>query len=220
MTTMQIPQDWTFKNSDVAAGFERHVREQLPWYDMATGAIAHIARHYIPEGGLVYDIGSSTGNIGRSISQTIRTRKARIVSIDNSQEMAELFDGPGKLIVSDAVDYDYEPFDLAVMFLFLMFVPVNKREYFVNRLFKLMRPGGAIVFFEKMVPDSGFFSTVSYRLTLAGKVATGTPAHEIIKKELSLSGVQRPVQSKLLYNVGARQWFQFGEFSGWITEKN
>ena len=50
-----IPERWTFEDDKVAAIFDRHVREQLPWYDMATTAVAQIARHYIGAGGLVYE---------------------------------------------------------------------------------------------------------------------------------------------------------------------
>ena len=57
---LKIPTDWTFKNANVAKHFDDHVREQLPFYDMATQAVEHIGRHYIPHGGLVYDIGRST----------------------------------------------------------------------------------------------------------------------------------------------------------------
>ena len=63
---MQIPKNWTFENTSVAQNFDKHVREQLPFYDLATNAISHIARHYIQENKLVYDIGASTGNIGNS----------------------------------------------------------------------------------------------------------------------------------------------------------
>ena len=41
--------DWTFRG--FSGQFDGHVREQLPWYDMATAAVAMIARHYIPHGG-------------------------------------------------------------------------------------------------------------------------------------------------------------------------
>jgi len=84
---MQFPREWTFENTSVASGFDKHVREQLPWYDMVTGAVAHIARHYIPKGGLVYDIGASTGNIGQAIEETIVERKAKLVGIEASAEM-------------------------------------------------------------------------------------------------------------------------------------
>ncbi|WP_321900045.1 hypothetical protein, partial [Paraburkholderia heleia] len=43
-----------------------HVHEQLPWYDLATETVVHFARHYIPNGGRVYDIGCATGNVGRA----------------------------------------------------------------------------------------------------------------------------------------------------------
>ena len=85
---MQIPSDWTFKNLEVANGFDAHVRATLPWYDLATGAVAHVARHYLPQNGLIYDIGASTGNIGRALSDVIESRQARLVAIDDSESMA------------------------------------------------------------------------------------------------------------------------------------
>ena len=45
---MKIPNTWTFESVEVADGFDLHVREQLPWYDLVTGAIGQIARHFIP----------------------------------------------------------------------------------------------------------------------------------------------------------------------------
>jgi tRNA (cmo5U34)-methyltransferase len=76
---LKIPTDWTFKNADVAAGFDDHVREQLPWYDIATASVAHVIRHYLPDGGLMYDIGASTGNIGRAVADTLRSADGRAV---------------------------------------------------------------------------------------------------------------------------------------------
>jgi len=66
-TKMKIPDDWTFKSQDIAAHFDQHVKEQLPWYDLITKVIVCIARHYIESNGLVYDIGCSTGNITGAI---------------------------------------------------------------------------------------------------------------------------------------------------------
>jgi len=65
---MQIPQNWTFKSDHIANNFDQHVREQLPWYDLATFATAQMARHFVPQGGKVYDIGCATGNMGRVLA--------------------------------------------------------------------------------------------------------------------------------------------------------
>ncbi|WP_267079411.1 hypothetical protein [Limnobaculum xujianqingii] len=41
---MKIPNIWTFKSTEIAERFDNHVREQLPWYQMATEMTAHLIR--------------------------------------------------------------------------------------------------------------------------------------------------------------------------------
>lgn len=215
---MEIPREWTFENTDVASGFDRHVREQLPWYDLVTGAVAHIARHYIPKGGLVYDIGASNGNIGRSIEETITERKAKLIGIESSAEMCALYKAPGELVQIDALDYRFQPYDLAICYLVLMFLPIGKRQEFIDYLKSLIKPGGALLIVDKCEAATGYEATVFWRLTLAGKIAAGVDAKSVIAKELSLSGVQRPLDPAML-GADAVQWFRFGDFAGWVVTK-
>ena len=215
---MDIPREWTFENTKVASGFDRHVREQLPWYDLVTGAVAHIARHYIPKGGLVYDIGASTGNIGQAIEETIAERKAKLIGIEASAEMCARYKAPGELVQIDALDYRFQPYDLAICYLVLMFLPVGKRQEFIDYLKSLIKPGGALLIVDKCEAATGYEATVFWRLTLAGKIAAGVDAESVIAKELSLSGVQRPLDPAMLGD-DAVQWFRFGDFAGWIVTK-
>lgn len=92
-------QDWTFRG--FAPEFDAHVREQLPWYGMATESVALIARHYIPRRGLVYDLGASTGNVGRALSSTLTERNARFVVIDEVPDMVKAYNGPGRAVMAD-----------------------------------------------------------------------------------------------------------------------
>lgn len=217
--TFQIPTDWTFRSSHVAESFEQHVREQLPWYELASGAVAHVARHYIPEGGLIYDVGASTGNIGRLLADTLASRNAQLIAIEASAEMADLYAGPGILETSDAVTYDYQQHDVAVLFLVVMFLPPATRRTYLHRLYERMNAGGAMVVVDKCDDTCGYIATILRRLTLAGKVATGTTADDIIAKELSLVGVQRPIDLADLPG-DPQVFFRFGEFTGWIIEKH
>ena len=116
-----IPSDWTFKNQSVAEGFDRHVREQLPWYDLATGAVAHIARHYLPENGRLYDIGTSTGNMCRALSETLKSRHIETYAIEPSEQMMSMWSGPRdiELLSDNAEDVTYQPYDVAICFLVL-----------------------------------------------------------------------------------------------------
>src|SRR5512134_2715681 len=103
--SLEIPKHWTFRSRTVAKHFDRHVRDSLPWYDLATNAVAHFGRHYIPRGGVVYDIGASTGNIGLALKDTLIQRQAQFFAIEESQEMADRYEGPPQLIVADAVGF-------------------------------------------------------------------------------------------------------------------
>lgn len=64
---------------------------------------------------------------------------------------------------------------------------------------------------------SGYLGTVLRRLTMSWKVQTGTAPADIVRKELSLGGVQRPINPTIL-GPSARLFFMFGEFAGWIIE--
>jgi tRNA (cmo5U34)-methyltransferase len=216
---MHIPPNWTFENASIAQNFDRHVREQLPFYDLATGAVAHIARHYVPQGGVVYDIGASTGNIARALQPMLIERSATLIPVESSLEMAARYTGPGAdlMICGDAEDQDYQPCDLIVLFLTAMFLPVCGRKAFLGYLRSHLRPGGAMIIVDKCQASTGYAATVLWRLTLAGKIAAGVNADEIVAKELSLGGVQRPLSPRELPD-DAIEWLRFGEFCGWLIE--
>jgi tRNA (cmo5U34)-methyltransferase len=217
-TRFQVPKHWSFCNRAVARHFDHHVREQLPWYDLATAAVAHLGRHYIPNAGVVYDVGASTGNIGLALRGTLNQRQAHFTAIEESRQMAEQYQGPPKLVVADAVSFDYQPFDFAVCFLVCMFLPVPTRASFLRRISGLIRPGGALVIVDKINTPTGYVGTALRRLAMSWKLESGTDPSDIVHKELSLAGYQRPLNPKILPR-NARQFFQLGEFVGWIIEK-
>src|SRR5215469_4020742 len=86
-----VPAEWTFRNRGVAEAFDAHVRESLPWYDLATGIIAHIGRCYIPPGGIVIDVGASTGNIGRALAPCLAARSASLIAIEAASEFKDMY---------------------------------------------------------------------------------------------------------------------------------
>ncbi len=214
-SSLEIPKHWTFRSRAVAKHFDRHVRTELPWYDLATNAVAHFGRHYIPRSGVVYDIGASTGNIGLALADTLDQRGARFTAIEESREMADRYQGPPELVVADAVSFDYQPFDFAVCFLVLMFLPVETRAAFLRRLQGLTKPGGALLIVDKVQSPGGYVGTAFSRLTLQQKLAVGAKPDDILRKELSLAGYQRPLDP-LMLPTEARTFFQLGEFAGWI----
>ncbi len=216
-SSLEIPKNWTFRSRAVAKHFDQHVREQLPWYDLATNAVAHFGRHYIPTAGRVYDIGCSTGNIGNALRETLVQRNATFAAIEQSEDMAALYQGPPQLVVADAVSHPFEPFDFAVSFLTFMFLPVDQRASFLLKLMSLTKPGGALIIVDKVQMPPGYIGTAFSRFTLQQKLAAGAKPEAILQKELSLAGYQRPLNVRMLPK-SARPFFQVGEFVGWIIE--
>ena len=209
--------DWSFQNRNVADNFDQHVREQLPWYDLATGIVAHVGRSYLPQNGVMYDIGASTGNVTRCLSHEITSRNIEAISIDNSESMEANWRGLGAFVVADARTHSYRKFHFGVCFLTLMFLPVEDQRTLLDKLVKNIVEGGALLIFDKTEAANGYVGTVMQRLTLAGKMAQGASYEDVVKKELSLSGVQRPINPQaLLTRHGAVEIFRFGEFAGWL----
>jgi tRNA (cmo5U34)-methyltransferase len=219
---VDIPKDWTFKNKAVADEFDFHVRQQLPWYDLATGLVAHLVRHYLPQNGIIYDIGCSTGNLEIALGDLPQKRNARFIPIDNSPEMVDLYQGKYNVIIDDAQNITYEHFDVAVCFLCLMFLSVEDRKRLTEKLRDNVKRGGCVIIVDKTEMAAGYLATVLHRATIAGKVASGAPSDEIVAKELSLAGIQRPLPNGYIERrfFTPIEIFRFGEFAGWIYTRD
>lgn len=211
--------DWTFKTEGIANEFDSHVREQLPWYELVTESVAYIARNYVPQNGCIYDIGASTGNMLIALKELISERNITYCPVDESPAMCEIFTNNHpeyNIGCFDVTKHDLvENFDVAIVMLTAMFFPVKEQQSFLQNLYQKMNKGGAIIIVDKVCDENGYFSTVMKRLTMYWKLKNGAKPEDILRKELSLSGIQRPIKMP----ANAKQFFQLGEFKGWIIEK-
>ena len=207
--------NWTFNVLPGQAG--RRSEKQSPWYDMATAAVAMIARPYIPQGGKVYDLGCAAGNVGRVLAPTLHEREARLVALDECRDMVAAYRGPGRAITADVARYPYKAFDVGIAFLTLMFLPVPERRRLLATLRGKVKPGGAIIVVDKEESPGGYPATVLSRLTWDCKLRQGAEPGAVMRTELSLSGVQRPLYHGEL-GPDAVEVFRFGDFAGWLIE--
>ena len=223
----ETPEAWTFESAEVAAKFDDHVREQLPWYEALSRFTAEVAVSFIPRNGVVYDIGSSTGNMARLIETAAKGKSPIFFSVEPSRDMADRWRGPGTLLVmpGDQVDYIAHPPDVAVLFLCVMFMDPGTRSAFINKLADAVRPGGAIIIVDKGYLGSPRAQVACKAAQLAEKLRCGTPSEGYAAKELSLRGEQRPTDKELLRealeaaNFEVEEFFRFGEFFGQLAIK-
>lgn len=230
MTEFNIPDQWSFDAPTVADGFDDHVREQLPFYELATRAVVDLARLHLPRGGWVYDLGASTGNIARAMSDLLDERDAEITGIEESHAMCAAYNAPGSLIQADLgelhpeVESERFSADVVVSFLTLAFLPPIEREQVVQRWLRVIRPGGCLIAVERMQVDGN--ALAARYLIQAAKLRAGSNGSNVVAKEVSIGGVLRPLPADFFHRfegstfdpVAAWQFFSFGDFAGWIIE--
>ena len=214
---------WTFETKEIAETFDSHVREQLPWYDMVTDAVCYIARNYLTEGGVVVDVGASTGNMIDKLMPLVEERWADVVAIEKSQSMCNILQKKYKksdyVVIenNDVINHELPNADVLIVFLTMMFIPIRKRKALMNALRASCKQGGVIVVVDKVCDHQGYFATVLKRLTMQFKLQQGAKPEDVLNKEMSLAGVQIPIDPAIL-GEDAKQFFRMGEFAGWIIE--
>lgn len=89
-------------------------------------------------------------------ASSARCRAATLTALDECSDMVAAYAASGRAVVTDMTRFAYKPFDVAVAFLALMFLAVPARRKLLARLRQQLRPGGAIIVFDKLVPPGGY----------------------------------------------------------------
>jgi tRNA (cmo5U34)-methyltransferase len=213
---------WTFETPEIAAGFDDHVREQLPWYDMVTDAVVYIVRNYLTEGGYVVDVGASTGNMIDKLMPLLRERNAEVLALEKSPTMVKVLmnrfgNHDNVSIIEDDIRTTQYPAQVCIVFLTMMFIPVHDRQKVLYGLKANLRQGGVLIVVDKVCDHGGYFATVLKRLGMHWKIQQGAELGAVTTKEMSLAGVQIPFDPAML-GADAKQFFRMGEFVGWVVE--
>ena len=218
---------WTFETPEIAAGFDDHIREQLPWYDMVTDAVVYIARNYIPtKGCVITEIGASTGNMTKALLPTFSERHGyHYQAVEESKAMCGVFTENVThplvtLFDEDILDINMDGLDtshVTILFLTLMFIPTEERESLIKALRSNSYKGGCIIVVDKVLDHGGYFGTVLKRLGMHFKLMQGAKPEDVLNKEMSLAGVQIPIDPAIL-GADAKEFFRMGEFVGWVIE--
>ena len=214
---------WTFETPEIAAGFDDHVREQLPWYDMVTDAVVYIVRNYLTDDNTVVDVGASTGNMIDKLMPLLLERKAYAVALEKSPTMVDVlkkrFENHHNVSIlqEDVRSSGTEQAQVFVVFLTMMFIPVHERQRVIDRLRANLLKGGVLVVVDKVCDHGGYFATVLKRLGMQLKLQQGAKPEDVLTKEMSLAGVQIPFDPSML-GESAKQFFRMGEFAGWVVE--
>ena len=179
--------------------FDDMVLRSVPGYKQMIELIGLAGRKYPVINSNVYDLGCSTGAATLSIASNLKSKSIKIFSIDNSQEMIEQC---GKnlsgtkaniqYICDDIENIQFENASLIVLNLTLQFINPKNRSDLIERIFKSLLPGGALIISEKIIHENEEINKSLINLHESFKRENGYSETEIAQKRKAIEDVLIP----------------------------
>lgn len=159
-----VVDDFNF-DADVANVFDDMIRRSVPGYDSVIGMLGVFACRFAQEDSRIYDLGCSLGSGALSMRQALQGRALSIIAVDKSAAMIQrcterlatenatqnAAESPSiELHCADVLDVSLSQASLVVMNFTLQFLPVRDRTRMLERVYKGLLPGGALVLSEKL----------------------------------------------------------------------
>ncbi len=215
--------------------FPDMIQRAVPGYQTIINLSGELAARFVQPHSNCYDLGCSLGASSLAIRQQIDQPGVTIIAVDNSPAMLErcqtLLDNhssetPVQLREADICDIDITNASLVVMNFTLQFIPLNKRQALLEKIYAGLRPGGCLVISEKLLFEPESLNQLLSELHHQFKSAQGYSDLEISQKRDSIENVLIPetLDSHIsrLRACGfksASPWFQCFNFASLVAIK-
>lgn len=204
---------WTFGNN-VSETFVDHIKLSVPLYENGHDLICQLAPYFVKDDSVVYEIGTSTGELLRKLAVTCAGKaNARFVGLDVETEMvaaaaAHCADMSSIEIREEDIRLaDLEKADMIVSYYTMQFIPPRHRQDIFDKIYERLNWGGAFIMFEKVRGPDARFQDILTQLYNDFKLANGFSPEDIIEKTRSLKGVLEPFSTEGNLDLLARAGF-------------
>lgn len=201
---------WEF-TQQVVDVFDEHVRASVPFYDAMQDLVAQLADWLVPPGGLVADLGASTGTTVRRIMDRHPQREIRAALYDIEQPMLD------KAVEAFATHRDADRIefhnhnisqplkhtdaDLTVSMFTLQFMPLRDRVSAVRNARLCSNETGALIVAEKVRPSDARWAEMANDVSHDWKAEHGLSDQAIRAKARALRGVLMPYPESTLKQI-------------------
>lgn len=206
---------WHFGGA-VPESFEDMARRSIPLYEEGHDLILRISDSFLADGSTVYDLGCATGRLlGRLAKRHAHRAGLRLIGVDREAAMIEKArrdntDPSIEFHAEDLIQMDFgeRQADLIICYYTVQFVRPAVRQDLIDRLFRALNWGGALLLFEKTRGPDARFQDLITGLYNDYKVDRGYGAEEILAKTRSLKGILEPFSTQGNFDLLARAGFQ------------
>ena len=221
---------FTFDN-EVASVFEDMVSRSVPGYKFLVENIGVLSKKFYQPNTIIYDLGSSLCACSLSILEKLKDVKVEIHAVDSSQAMIDICrkNIPRKeikYVQSDILDIEINNSSVVILNLTLQFIPIDKRQLLLEKIFSKLNKNGIIIIAEKIRLDKESDDIFFKNFHDFFKEYNGYSKEEIDRKKIALSETM-VIDSEEIYEdrfkkIGCNnfyKWFQCYNFVSWILIK-
>lgn len=187
--------DWKFDRK-VVNNFEDHISSSVPFYKISHELTVKMSDFFIKSNSTCYDLGCSKGNLLKDIEKRHSQKKIKLIGIDESKEMINSAKKNSskkiKFICKNLTSNNYKKSDFITSLYTLQFVQPKFRQKLVNKLYKSLNWGGALILFEKIRGNDARFQDILNFSYFDFKTEQNLSPLEILNKEISLRSVLEP----------------------------
>ena len=230
-----INKSWAF-NKQVSKVFDKHVRQSIPFYEVFQKDIAKYSEWFLKDGATIYDLGCSTGQTIKFISELNIDTKIKFHAIDNSVSMLKVAKKNLKKIknknfsikftLGDVNKIKFEKTNLIYSILLMPFLTKKKQIDLLKKSFKSLESGGAFICINKIRSNNSFIQDIFNELYFDFKKNQNLSEKDILKKAKSLRSVMtintQEEETKTLKKIGFKHveiFFKYLNFVGIIAIK-
>ncbi|ACY84272.1 carboxy-S-adenosyl-L-methionine synthase CmoA [Edwardsiella piscicida] len=226
--------DWTF-DERVAEVFPDMIQRSVPGYSNIIAMIGMLAQRFVQPGTRVYDLGCSLGAATLSMRRNIQAAGCEIIAIDNSPAMVsrcrrhiDAFRSPTpvQVLEADIREVEISNASLVVLNFTLQFLAPDDRQTLLDRIYRGLLPGGALVLSEKFNFADATVGELLFDMHHDFKRANGYSELEISQKRSMLENVMLTdsveTHKQRLRQAGfchAETWFQCFNFGSLLAIK-
>lgn len=182
----------------VASVFDDMLERSVPYYKENLALISNFCQYNITKNELVYDLGSSTGNLLLTLYHSLPI-KSHLIGIDNSLAMVEkaslkakTYGADIEFICADILQYDFLPAKAIIASYVLQFIRPIQREKLIKRIYESLHKNGIFILSEKMISHNRILDKQMIERYLQYKASQGYTQGEISKKREALENVLIP----------------------------
>jgi tRNA (cmo5U34)-methyltransferase len=208
--------NWKF-SGEMVDNFEQHVLKSVPIYTEGQELIKNLSEYFIKNDSVIYDIGCSTGKLLIDlVNRSEHKKNTKFIGIDIEEDMIKFAKSKQKkasiiktkldFFKEDVVNYKFESSDLIICYFTVQFIHPKHRQKLIDKIFKSLNWGGALLLFEKVRYNDARFQDMITTLYNDYKLEMGYSHEEILNKTRSLKGILEPFSSnaniKMLQRAG------------------